>query len=283
MVRFCPACGTELKTEFKFCPACGFNLQEVHTKRETVEEKVIECENCGTDNPVGANICNGCGMKVRGEVKTTVATQKINKHQKTSKTKKEQQPINKVETREFDSKKVFGILAAVIAGSFIILFAAGVFDKPTASNINTGVTQNQGSGVDLSAVQKINELEASVKANPENYDLILELAHLRNDSGMYEKAIENYQEYLTKVPDDADARIDMGVCYYNLSRYNVAITEMIKALEYSPNHQIGHLNLGIVNLAAGNIDESKKWLQKAVSLGPETEVGKRAQELLTSH
>jgi hypothetical protein len=58
---------------------------------------------------------------------------------------------------------------------------------------------------------------------------------------------------------------------------------MTKALEHSPNHQIGHLNLGIVNLAAGNVEKSKEWLQKAVALGPETEVGKRAQELLTSH
>jgi tetratricopeptide (TPR) repeat protein len=121
-----------------------------------------------------------------------------------------------------------------LAGGFIILFAAGVFDKPNSVTTNKAVTQNQNSGIDLSAVQKINELEAAVKANPENNEALLELAHLRNDSGMFEKAIENYKEYLSRVPADADARIDMGVCYYNLGRYNEAIDAMKKLLNIAP-------------------------------------------------
>ncbi len=34
-----------------------------------------------------------------------------------------------------------------------------------------------------------------------------------------------------------------------------AIKEMEKALEINPTHQIGHLNLGVVNLNAGNIED----------------------------
>mgnify|MGYP003514677669 FL=1 len=112
---------------------------------------------------------------------------------------------------------------------------------------------------------------------------MLELAHLQNDSRMYEKAIINYKLYLQTKPEDADARIDMGVCYYNLKDYDNAINEMTNALKYEPNHQIGHLNLGIVNLSAGNLEKSKEWLLKAISLDPTSEVGKRAQELLQSH
>jgi tetratricopeptide (TPR) repeat protein len=84
-------------------------------------------------------------------------------------------------------------------------------------------------------------------------------------------------------PTNADARIDMGVCYYNLKQYDKAIAEMEKALKNSPNHQIGHLNLGIVNLGAGNLDKSKEWFQKAVNINPNNDIGKRAQELLQSH
>jgi tetratricopeptide (TPR) repeat protein len=282
MVRFCPDCGTDLKTEFKYCPSCGFNLQEINSEQK---ETIIECENCGMENPPKTDICRGCGIKLKGEIKTTVrSTSKVYSQQKTQKgKKKEQQTATIVESKEIDSKKIFGIVAGVLVGCFIILFAAGVFDKPAPSNITSNVNQNQSSGVDLSALQRINELEATVKANPENNQALLDLAHLRNDSGMFEKAIENYLEYLNRVPENAEARIDMGVCYYNLGKYNEAIAAMTKALEHSPNHQIGHLNLGIVNLAAGNVEKSKEWLQKAIALGPETEVGKRAQELLTSH
>lgn len=291
MVRFCPACGSELKNEFKFCPACGYNLQDLQSQQTSEQVEIIECENCGTDNPAGAEVCSGCGIKLKGEIKTVTQSssdikslqKKTYKEQKTK--KKERQQVQPQKAKEIDSKKVIGILAAVLGAGFLILLAAGVFDKPVSTNVNSNVTQNQGqgSGVDLSALQKINELEKILKANPDDNETLLELAHLKNDSGMFEKAIENYREYLSRVPNDSDARIDMGVCYYNLGRYDEAIAEMTKALEYSPSHQIGHLNLGIVNLAAGNIEKSREWLQKAVSLGPDTEVGRRAQELLTSH
>ena len=39
----------------------------------------------------------------------------------------------------------------------------------------------------------------------------------------------------------------------------------------------------ITSLFSGNVDEAKKWFQLALELGPTTEVGKRAKELLNSH
>ncbi|HSP87318.1 MAG TPA: tetratricopeptide repeat protein [Ignavibacteriaceae bacterium] len=283
MVRFCPGCGNELKSEFKFCPSCGYNLQKLGNQQTEEIVKMIECANCGTENPVNESVCSGCGMKLKGEVKDVSKPISVS-HEKIQKPVKKNQVVSGAEDKVVNPKKIIGISGAVISGCFIILFAAGVFDKPV-SNINTSVTQNQNqnSGIDLSAVNRINELETMLKTNPNNNEALLELAHLRNDSGMFEKAIENYQEYLKRVPSDADSRIDMGVCYYNLGKYDEAIAAMTKALEYNKDHQIGHLNLGIVNLASGNVEKSREWLQKAVSLGPETDVGKRAQELLKSH
>ena len=126
-------------------------------------------------------------------------------------------------------------------------------------------------------------LEAKIKSNPEDYKSLLELAHLKNDSGLFEAAIKNYKTYLVKNPKDADARVDMGVCYFNLKDYPNAIIEMETAIKYVPNHQIAHLNLGIVNLSAGNLEVSKEWLKKAVDLNPTSEVGKKAEQLLNNH
>jgi hypothetical protein len=33
----------------------------------------------------------------------------------------------------------------------------------------------------------------------------------------------------------------------------------------------------------GNIQESKEWFQKAVDINPNSDAGKKAQQLLTSH
>jgi tetratricopeptide (TPR) repeat protein len=106
---------------------------------------------------------------------------------------------------------------------------------------------------------------------------------LLQDSKLFEKAISNYKKYLVKNPENADARVDMGICFYNLGDYPAAISEMENALKYQPKHQIAHLNLGIVNLTARNIDASKEWFRKTVKLDPNSEAGKRAQELLSSH
>jgi tetratricopeptide (TPR) repeat protein len=167
----------------------------------------------------------------------------------------------------------------------IILIFSGLLNSVIVpgNNINATTGTKQNSGVDLSSLQKINDLEAVVKNNPQDTASILELAHLKNDAGMYEQAILNYKEYLVLAPKDADARIDMGICYYNLQNYDTAISEMEQALKYNSKHQIGYLDLGIVNLAAGKIEKSKEWLKKAIELDPNSDYGKKAQELLSSH
>ncbi len=316
MANFCAECGSDVNEKFKFCPECGTKIissnqndaiEMEHTTisdptyKKTVE--IIICENCGDENPSDNEVCDGCGINLKGtviqktvEVKKPVTEkaatpqlqksaepQKVNKKKK-KKTKQNKKVEPQKEEKEFDTKKIYLIVAVISIFTLIILFSSGVFDT-NVTTVNTNVTPNQstGSGIDLGSLQNINNLEAKLNANPDDTETLLELAHLNNDSGFYEKAIPLYQRYLGKFPENADARIDMGVCMYNLGDYENAIKEMKKALEYEPKHQIGHLNLGVVNLTAGNSDIAKGWFQKAVELGPDTDVGKRAKELLNSH
>jgi TolA-binding protein len=314
MANFCTECGSNLSENFKFCPECGATIISPNqndtigteqtnlgdpTSKKSVE--IIVCENCGDENPSDNEVCDGCGIKLEGnviqktvEVKTPVTErvetpqlqksagpQKAKKKNKTKPTKKSEP---KKEEKEFDTKKIYLIIAVISIFVVIVLYSSGVFDS-SVSTVNTNVNPNQssGSGIDLGSLQKINNLESKLNANPKDTKTLLELAHLNNDSGFYDKAIPLYKRYLEKFPENADARIDMGVCMYNLGDFDNAIIEMKKALEYEPKHQIGHLNLGVVNLTAGNSDVAKEWFQKAVNLGPDTDVGKRAKELLNSH
>jgi tetratricopeptide (TPR) repeat protein len=176
------------------------------------------------------------------------------------------------------------IISSAIIGVFILaLVFSGFFDAEVKKNVSQMNNQPSGSGVNLANMEEINKLETAVNANPDDMESTLHLAHLLQDSGLYEKAINNYNKYLTKNPENADARVDMAICYYNLGDNTTAISEMESALKYQPKHQIAHLNLGIVNLASRNISASKDWFQKTVELDPNSEAGKRATELLTSH
>lgn len=313
MTRFCSSCGFEISGEFKFCPQCGVELISITQNNENEIEKVdngdevLICENCGEENPVSTEVCISCGAKLTGEnikvqkrnepkpelkvnkiVEEQAAKTKVkNIHQKTA-TKKHIKHDRKIaapnQNKMLDSKKIIlGISAGVII-IFILLVLTGKINLSGSEEVaQNNVVQESSSGVDLNNVQKINELESQVKAAPNNIQLLLQLAHLKNDSGFYDKAIIDYTHYLEVNPSDADARIDMGVCYYNLQNYPKAIEEMQKALTYQPTHQIAHLNLGVVTMASGDLETAKQWLEKAVKLNPNTDAGKRAQELLSSH
>jgi tetratricopeptide (TPR) repeat protein len=316
MPKFCTGCGSKLIDKFKFCPECGAKIissideERTRLKQPTQDNQIsnehneiLICDNCGEENSFDNSICDGCGIKLKGSIR-----KKIPQHQnvkgkeqrlvqtdgysknKKNKSKEHKQKsykqLNLNETnKKLDSKIIF-MIAAVIAGILIILLISiGAFDanESIVAGNSTNSNQSTRSGIDLSSIGLINDLENQLKTDPENKELLLRLANLKNDSGFYEQAILLYKRYLAIVPSDPDARIDMAVCMYNLTDYDQAIQELKKALEYKPDHQIGYLNLGIVNLTAGNVEEAKKWFQLAVELNPSTEVGKRAKELLNSH
>ncbi|HKI78541.1 MAG TPA: tetratricopeptide repeat protein [Ignavibacteriaceae bacterium] len=295
MLKFCPECGVKLDKEFKFCPECGFNLENVRLDTESLEDSKskVACSNCGEENNPENIVCSGCGARLKeGSIKGPSKKQKTfqnkssipnnKKSKKKSPGKNVKTNIQQEEIKTLSNKTIFTILGFLAVLILLILYASGTFDSKPVITTNIS-NQPQNSGVDLSNLQKINELEAQVKANPNDTESLLALAHLKNDSGLYQQAIVNYRQYLEKNPKNADARVDMGVCYYNLQDYKTAISEMEEALKYKPDHQIAFLNLGIVNLAAGNLDKSKEWLQKAVKTNPGNNIASRAKELLESH
>ncbi|BDQ02540.1 tetratricopeptide repeat protein [Ignavibacterium sp.] len=241
---------------------------------------MIKCSNCGYVIQKSDYVfCPKCGTKLSER-----SSAQSSKREKTNNSKQ----ADNAQGKTLDIKIVYASVLGGIVLILLILYVSGVFDatkvpSTNTMNFNNNTQQTQQPGVDLSAIQKINDLEAKVKANPNDHQTLLELAHLRMDSGFYEQAIQNYKTYLKHHPEDADVRIDMGVCYFNLRDFNTAITEMEKALQYQPNHQIGHLNLGVVNLNAGNLEKAKEYFKKAVEINPNTEAGKKAQQLLTSH
>ncbi|NCQ17433.1 MAG: hypothetical protein COZ80_00620 [Ignavibacteria bacterium CG_4_8_14_3_um_filter_37_9] len=306
----CPSCHANIEEKFKFCPNCGtpFEILKTDEKVESTSEQII-CSACGEENERDASFCVSCGVNLgneKTEVRKTVrviseptssATPQI-KTQKRGDYQTRKHPINSKKVKQeysqknskpknsqdFDTKKIALVFSGILIFALVILFFSGVFDEPKISSENLpGGNLQQNSGIDLASIAKINQLDAQLKAEPENFNLVIQLAHLRNDSGFKEEAIKLYTKYLEKFPQSPDVLVDMGVCYFELQNYDKAIPAMENAIKINPRHQIAHMNLGIVNLAKGNIEKSKEWLQKAVDLDPNSEIGRKAKELLTSH
>lgn len=300
MNNFCPECGFRLAENFNFCPNCGSEIITADYSNDSADIKtsdaeVILCENCGDENPLDSVECNSCGVKFyKSKIKTAKSVSKKNidsqvKVEKTrrpkitkQKSQKREQPQAAVE-KKLDKKSMYGLIASVIGIIAVILIFSGVIDL-SEDKTKVAVTQpNINSGIDLSLLTRINELKAQIEREPTNNAIVLELANLQFDSGFFEEASRNYSKYLQTNPQNADARIDMAVCFYNMQQFEKAEAAILEALKYSPKHQTGFLNLGIVYLAQQKVDVAKEWFKKAIELNPNTEVANRARSLLQTH
>ena len=175
------------------------------------------------------------------------------------------------------------IFAAIAA---FVLISSGLFDSPEVSapeHNHTNNNQAPASSVNLNAINEINRLEDVVKNNPTNHEALISLGHLLNDNGFYDRAIQKYEIYLNDHPQNIDVIVDMGVCYFELKNYDKAINVIKSAIQLDPNHQIANFNLGIVNFANNNEAEAKLWWEKAKNINPNSNIGKKSEELLKSN
>ena len=288
-MNFCAQCGYKLEGEFRFCPNCGSKINSMNAPKVEGEgnKEVIICKNCGEENPIENINCFSCGIPLKGNKNKKQISEKYrgkkNNRKESENTKSSKSENKKSGEKVLDTKLILIISSVIIVIFILALLITGVFDSYVQSNLTQVNNRSNDSDISLENMNEINNLENKIKANPGDMDSTLHLAHLQQDSKLFDKAINNYKKYLEKNPEDADARVDMGICFYNLGDYKSAINEMETAIKYQPKHQIAYLNLGIVNLTAQNIEASKEWFRKAVELDPNSEAGKRAQELLKSH
>jgi len=98
-----------------------------------------------------------------------------------------------------------------------------------------------------------------------------------------DQAIIYYKKYLVLNEKDPDARVDLGICYFEQGDKDRAIAEMKRAITYAPKHQLAYFNLGIVTLSSGNLEEAASWFKKCIEVAPGTETARRAQELISQH
>lgn len=144
----------------------------------------------------------------------------------------------------------------------------------------------------MPSLEEIQTFEKRADANPSDADARLLLANALHDKGLFSRAAQEYKKYLVMRPDNPDARVDLGICYYSLAQadsangerlYPLALQEMETAFKKSPTHQPAAFNIGIVNLHLGNMEASRTWFKRAVDLNKSSELGTKAQQMLDQH
>jgi lipopolysaccharide biosynthesis regulator YciM len=135
-------------------------------------------------------------------------------------------------------------------------------------------------------------LEQAVRDRPGDPDALRALANGLHDHREWERAVEIYQQYLQKSPGDPDARVDMGICYFELSQaggekgeeyFAKAVGAMETALRKSPGHVPSAFNLGVIHLQHGAVQQSNEWFKRAVAMDRNHPLAQRAQRMLEQH
>ncbi len=274
----CGSCGAGVTFGAERCSACGERLSWSGGAPAAGAGRA--CLTCGQLNEPGAATCSSCGAKLGAAHGQRGGQQK-------KQAAREAKPKRTIEPWQIIA--VVAILALVGVLAYVELardHAPAAAPAQAAGPMTMPPMMQQQPVVDIAA------LEAAVKASPNDPQAVLALANGLHDNADYLRAVEVYAKYLKTHPKDPDARVDMGVCYYqlgmqdtvNTARYfALAITEMEAAVRGTPTHQPAAFNLGVVNLQKGDLDVSNRWFRKAVELGPTTDLGTRAQRMLQQH
>jgi ribosomal protein L40E len=280
----CGECGADLPSGAVTCPACGAAVE----LPERMQENRQICTVCGFRNPPAASVCESCGARLPGASPVLPASrrERASKAVRPAVARAKGSAAGKEKGSRFEPWQMVAGLAvlALVAVIIYLLLPAG---RGTASRALPG-SQPQPAA----SMAEIDALQQAVDANPRDAGALLRLANTLHDHGMFARAIDNYNEYLDLEPGDPNARVDLGICYdqlalqdsVNAQRYFAfAVREMETAAKNAPTHQAAAFNLGIVNLHMGNLEESNKWFKRAVNLDPNSEMGKRAQQLIQQH
>jgi tetratricopeptide (TPR) repeat protein len=190
--------------------------------------------------------------------------------------------------------QIISVVAVLALLSYLVYMQIGGEKSPVPPAGPAGNAQGMSplSGIGIQPVD-LKPLEDAVRARPSDAGAQLMLANALHDNRMLPRAVEAYGKYLTMRPKDPDARTDLGICYFQMAQADSlnresllhhAVSAMEEAFNSAPRpHQPSAFNLGVVYLHLSELEESNKWFRKAVEINRESDLGKRAQNMITQH
>ena len=280
----CAECQNEIQWGVRVCTHCGKPVEwpgEVASGGGEVVSSGVVCSTCGSENAADAGFCGSCGAKLKVQGAVQSAKQQPNqgrpvpKQGKARAEKKNRESSNPM----FSWKVIFGFLGVLL----ILVVALELFPSRDRQTAQPTSTTPQAPAANMQLTSQISDLEKRVAADPNDMKSILTLANVCQDGRFFDKAIVNYRKYLEKNSKDADARVDMGICYFETSNLDTARKEMEQALKYDAKHVAAHFNLGIVSLRAGKVKEANEWFKKTIALAPNSDMGQQAKQILDQH
>ncbi|MCK4321980.1 tetratricopeptide repeat protein [candidate division WOR-3 bacterium] len=107
---------------------------------------------------------------------------------------------------------------------------------------------------------------------PPEMDKFNERAEAYFNIGDYEKAIEQYESIISKIPENVISRIKIGNVYRKLNQYDKAKEHYLDVLEIEPNNLDAYYMLIDLEISRKNLPEIKKYINEAFNVFPDVHV-----------
>ena len=105
---------------------------------------------------------------------------------------------------------------------------------------------------------------------PDDLQNVARAAKESFEQGKYETAEEQYQEILTKSPNNLYALSNLGVVYLRSGKFSSAESALKNALTISPKEEFLHTTLGIVYYRQSRFDDALAELSHAIEINPKS-------------
>ena len=110
-------------------------------------------------------------------------------------------------------------------------------------------------------------LEEAIRLDPKHGMAHFQLGMVHLHAERYEPAARYYEACTKLLPDFANAYSDLGAAYHALGRLSQAAAAYRQAIDRAPKLAKAHYNLGLVLLAQGEMDDARRHVAEAQSLG----------------
>jgi tetratricopeptide (TPR) repeat protein len=109
---------------------------------------------------------------------------------------------------------------------------------------------------------------AAVKVNPENADARMELGVAELRLGKAKEATEDLRDAITRNPQIPGANLFLGIAYAQMHLLNESIDALSREIELNPKNAQAQMWLGVVELQAGHPEKATDPLDRAAELEP---------------
>lgn len=167
---------------------------------------------------------------------------------------------------------VCGFLLGLTLGSFVIgpkVAQSKLAGARVADATMTETPPPSAAGNPMATVmQRLATLKAAIEKNPNDVDALVQLGDMYMQAAKFPQAAE-YLQRAVAIRDDANVRMDLGICYKQSNQPDRALAEFQRAAAMAPEEWQPLFNEAIVLIDLGRMDEARALAAKLQKMRPD--------------